>query len=295
MNGIVVGIDYQAPSPGAMRWAAHEAERRGYPVSVVSGHIPLHDLAPLDFPEVADPGLDSIRHDLANWAADYRHGPSEFTTQVEADWPVQALLRHAESDTKMLVVGHRGSGLWERVFTGSTSVAVVGRSPIPVVVVPDDWQGMVDDQDPICVALSLSGSEDPVLDYAFTRAAQLGVKLLVLHAWEVPLTYAWRDGLWGFEDLAVAEKQIPETIERVLEPWRTRFKNVAAEIKFVVDRPVDAVLEYAKTSQLMVLGRHSGAFRRGGLHLGSTVRAVLHHLESPLVVVPHAEVPAADV
>lgn len=49
--------------------------------------------------------------------------------------------------------------------------------------------------------------------------------------------------------------------------------------------PATAVLEAAAEAQLAVLSRH-GAGILGGFAFGSVARAVLHHAETPVVVVP---------
>jgi nucleotide-binding universal stress UspA family protein len=50
--------------------------------------------------------------------------------------------------------------------------------------------------------------------------------------------------------------------------------------------PTVSLLGAATTTQLLVLGRHTGPHHPGGLGLGSTTRQVLHHAPCPVGVVP---------
>jgi nucleotide-binding universal stress UspA family protein len=50
--------------------------------------------------------------------------------------------------------------------------------------------------------------------------------------------------------------------------------------------PGGALLDAAKDAQLIVVGRSTGAHHRGGFHIGSTTRSILHYTPCPVMVVP---------
>ena len=59
--------------------------------------------------------------------------------KVTAGSPSRSCSTRRRGHPRMLVVGRRGLKTFGRALLGSTSVALAGRSPVPVVVVPDDW------------------------------------------------------------------------------------------------------------------------------------------------------------
>ncbi|MGL5811330.1 MAG: universal stress protein [Nocardioides sp.] len=293
MKQIVVGVDELRRAHGAMDWACAEATRMGAAVQIVKAHTALHDLAPVELPASVEPPADEVLTTLEHWAESYRSRAKILRPRVASGSPVYVLLDSLDSDTTaLLVVGHRGVGPAGRIFVGSNSVTVAGKSPVPVVVVPDQWSAEGLDHAPIVVGLCLAAGDDQVLEYAFGRAVDLGAPLTAVHAWDLPPLYslpaAFAAGDAARDDGTQLKDMIARSADRLLEPWRARHPEVDIDLRLVIDRPVGAVLDASEGAQLTVLGRHDGAFRRGGLHLGSTVRGVLHHLRSPVVVLPLA-------
>ena len=176
-------------------------------------------------------------------------------------------------------------------------MAVTSGSPVPVVVAPEQWLQPSMSSAPLVVGVdqrhqsprtAAAGQHDPdreALDFAFDRATQLRVPLIVVHAFEMPML----DG-GSSRDVEACSGRHQEIVEARLAPWRATCPDVEVAIRCVPGPARRALLDAARVAQLTVLGRHSGGHLRGTM-LGSTARGFLHHAEHPVAVVP---VPAAE-
>jgi nucleotide-binding universal stress UspA family protein len=134
------GVDGSPPAAAARRWAAAEADRRGWPLHVVYAlAMPLVMsvyAGPTRFPppdEVTEQG----RRVLAE-AAEHVHGPHPQLRVEEVlalEDPATALLRRS-SPEDLLVVGSRGLGAARSALDASVSVRLAARADCPVAVVP---------------------------------------------------------------------------------------------------------------------------------------------------------------
>jgi nucleotide-binding universal stress UspA family protein len=210
----------------------------------------------------------------------------EFRTPA-GDVP-DALLDAAEG-AAVVVVGRRARSASQSLLVASTSMAVAGRSRVPVVVVPETWIQPSLSSAPVVVGVS--SSLDParprragpgghrVLAFAFARAARLRVPLIVVSAWHVPPLYGWSP-----DDIAGCRRQFSEALDRRLEPWKARHPHVEVVARSVAEPPDQALLEAGLVAQLLVVGRRHRSSR--GLSRRSTARSVLHLANRPVAVVP---------
>jgi nucleotide-binding universal stress UspA family protein len=183
--------------------------------------------------------------------------------------PENELLQHAEQ-ARLLVVGKRGKGVIPRLLVGSTAVAVAGRAPVPVVVVPTDWRQEDHATEPIVVGLDPDPAHHRLLHLAFRRAERLGVPLVIVHGKEV------------HDDAPDVSEHFAEEVRR----WRERFPQVEVRSYVTDHQPAMALLDEAESgAQMVVLGRRQ-AHRFDGFGFGSVTRAVLHYAEVPVLVVP---------
>ena len=132
-SDIVVGIDGSENSTRALTWAIEEAKLRGARVRAVltwsymgqsDGVLGVGTTEP-DARQALQAIIDSCAGDDA--------GIVDAVTVN--DLPVDGLLEEART-ASMVVVGSRGRGGIKGLLLGSTSRAVVERSPVPVVVIP---------------------------------------------------------------------------------------------------------------------------------------------------------------
>jgi nucleotide-binding universal stress UspA family protein len=205
------------------------------------------------------------------------------------------VLLEAVAGGSLLVVGRRGYGGAQRKLVGSTSMAVAARSQVPVVVAPEQWLQPSMASAPLVVGVDEHRAQnvspdrpDPdreALLFAFDRAAQLRVPLIVVHAFEMPLL----DG-WSSRDVDSCRGRYEEAVQARLAPWLAAYPDVEVALRCVPGPPRQALVDAAQAAQLTVLGRHSGGHLRATL-LGSTARGFLHRADHPVAVVP---VPAAE-
>jgi nucleotide-binding universal stress UspA family protein len=123
---IVVGVDTSPESVAALRWAAELASNTGAKLLAVHAEGLLEEGAFV-------PHVDVVRlvsETLAGTAA-----LAGLTSVVEPGTPSDALIRVAHrAGSNHIVVGHRGTGDTGSDI-GSTALALVSRSSIPVTVV----------------------------------------------------------------------------------------------------------------------------------------------------------------
>jgi len=291
-NRVVVAVGGASSGDGAARWAAAEATRLGLPLQIV-GAVPVEpNRAPLHAPDAAtmERHSSATRARLESLAAGLS-GPTTILPVLVAEGPpVQTILDHLDASTALLVLGHRAQSPVQRLTGGSTSIAVAGRSPVPVTVVPDSWQVVADDHRAVVLGMSLEGidgayrTDEDVLTTAFERAWALGAPLQAVHAWQVPALLSWSPA-----DITSFGRRVKEALGEVLEPWVARFPDVELTVSPAAGRPLDVVEDASATAQLVVLGRHTPVRRHGGFHLGSTTREALHHAHAPVLVVPVAQ------
>lgn len=324
-GGVLIGVDTgQDPRTrtdestgrplGALAWAVAEARAAGRPLHLLTACAPLEPLTPTfgrlgtPYPEPGWDDASAALEDLVGHLPDQEAGPA--TTRVTAEtatghaWEV---LLEACPDAGMLVIGQRRLGAVRRWVEGSTSMSVVGRCPVPVAVVPDDWPppGARDTTDPVTVGVDLHPADlraptdgqtgrhlhrhrveraEAAVGLAAAYAARHGVALRVLCSWDPPPELAWSD-----DQLATHEARRATDIESWVEGLPDRPTGLDVRVETSVGRAAERLVAYAASSSLTVVGRHSGLAHTPGRSFGSSTRALLRHAPSPVVVVPPME------
>lgn len=127
---IVVGYDGSPESEAALRWAALLAAALGAAVRAV------HAVGLLEHARLAPPAAHEQRARAVATGAGL--DPSRFEWHFVDGEPGSVLRRESEGvhAAELLVVGTRGAGAHPGTLLGSTSLGLVERSPVPVVVVP---------------------------------------------------------------------------------------------------------------------------------------------------------------
>jgi len=270
---LVVGVDPQGRSAGAVVWAVDQAQQCGVQVRLVS----------------ATEGRPSTHragdHDLGTLAR--RLGVGNVTQRAEVGSPVDVLLDSLDG-ADLLVVGCRSMPHTQRLLVGSTSRAVAAWSPVPVVIVPEAWIQPALASAPVVVGLKpagpaaghADGPDRQVLDFAFSKAAQARVPLIVVGAVEPAWLQAWSPG-----DIKQAHAEAKTVLEDQLAIWQQAYPDVEVVVNCVAEPAGRAIIEASRVAQLTVVGRHASPTLTGTL--GSTGRAVLHHATRPVTVVPH--------
>jgi len=287
-NAVVLGVGADG-FDSALAFAIEEARRTGRPLHLV--HV-------LQFPPgdayvgAYDGVLDSARATLDDAIAEAEElgAPDVAVTAqlVDTGSVVEDLVRRTEG-ASLLVLQHRALSRVKRVFVGSMVHGVAGSADVPVVSVPEGWDPTAPTRGIVTVAVQDPVEAPAILRAGFVEARARGARLVVLHAW-------WLAS--GF-DVVVVDGRIRdewaarsrEEMQPVLTPLREEFSDVDVAVTVRHAPPVEAVLDVAETSDLLVLGRRHHRLPLGS-HLGPVVRAALDHGTCPVLVTPELPVTA---
>ena len=283
---VVVGVDGSKQNQAAIWWASAEAAGTGARLVLLSAvhlgpHLPLAHLEQATVEQRMRGVLDEVAAQVAGTLA------SERIDREVVDGAADDVLLSGHPEARLVVVGKRGLGTVSRLIVGSTSLAVAGRSHVPVAVVPDSWSEHGHTRQPIVVGVDPYRPHHRVLHLAFRRAERLDVPLVAVHGWETP-TAAMMAGAAVDEGIAQWKADARREFDKVVDGWGTHFPHVRLSTVHSDLHPATAILEAAERAQLVILGRHASS-RFTGFTFGSVTRAVLHYSVCPVLVVPTDE------
>jgi nucleotide-binding universal stress UspA family protein len=281
---VVVAVDGTAAGRRALRYGIDLARTYAAPLRLV--HV-QHDnvtLAPMR-PLFPAPSLRGIAERVLSEAADDARrmgwGGEEPETVLARTPRVAAIVDHS-SDARCVVVGRRSSSA-QHLLAGSTTNGLAAHATVPVVSVPESWDPEVRFGQ---VAVGVDGGDRSavLIEAAATMAHDLGARVLVMHAWRPDGQYDAAISGRTFEDRW--EKETRPFLDKLIDPVRTRHPDVKLDVELKYDRPVVALHELARVSDLVVIGRHGDDHGRFTPALGSTARTLIRTSERPVVVVP---------
>ena len=288
---VVVGVEDEAGSGAALRWAAAEAARRGVVLRIVHvWSLPVIGWSDLG----ASPALEASLFaeaavgvvEAAEAAVVDQMGPAAPAIErVTPEGPAAAALVEASLDACLLVVGAHGrDGLAGRRI-GSVAAACAHHATVPVAVIAPDQAGTPDGA-PVVVGVDDSEGARGALRFAAGLAASRGVRLVVVHGWD---RFAWPgpDGTLPESPGDVDARQFAEQllIQMVEEVLERRVEGLEIETRAIGAPAATALLGEADGASVLVVGsRGRGGFAR--LLLGSVGTQCLHHAPCPVVVVP---------
>ena len=289
----VVGVDGSASAHNAVRWAATDAAARKTPMLLVyagvgksgtslSAAVNLRAGTTTNARAHAREALATARA-IARSAVD---DDLDVRIVLESAPPAETLIRYSES-ARMLVLGSRRQSAVARAVLGSVSSVVAAHARCPIAVIPENYvvQSPGPGAGPVVVGLDHSSNDDAVLGTAFDQASHLGASLRAVHACEKT------DPAALFSEYVEYGPRLDPTsgpkrwIDRLLATWGEKYASVDFTTHIATERPSQALLNNARDAQLVVVGARS----RGAIPpmlIGSTSRAVLHHVDIPVIVVP---------
>jgi nucleotide-binding universal stress UspA family protein len=281
-NAVVIGVG-AAGYDEALRFAIAEARRIERPLHLV--HV-LELPAREAYVGAYGGALDIAKATLAEATARAEElaGDDVAVTAelIDNGWVVDDLVRRTEG-AALLVLQHRALGRVRRVFVRSTVHGVAGRAQGPVISVPEAWESERQPTGVVTAAVQDPVEAPVILRAGFAEARARSARLVVLHAWWLASGYdvvvvdgAMRAG-WTARSRA--------ELQPVLARLRQAFPEVEVELSVRHAPPVEAVLDAAETSDLLVLGRRHRRLPLGS-HLGPVVRAALDHGTCPVLVAP---------
>ncbi|MGK8486536.1 universal stress protein [Nocardia asiatica] len=275
---VVVGVDGSTASLAAVRWAAATAARRRAPLHLVhaigvsAGSVPV--LGPLLFEtsglrkagEAALGVGQSIAQEVAGSV-----GEIVVRTFLESSAPVSCLAC-LSANARLLVVGARGLGAFERVLLGSVGIGLIRHARCPVAVVPGfDEPVAAVPQYPVLVGVDGSLCSERAVEIAFDEASVRRVGLVaaaIFAPGDPPARAREQADALLVEKLAIFSDKYPEV----------RVHRLVAE-----GPPAQRLLEESHRAQLIVLGSR-GRGEVAGAALGSVSQAVLQKSRIPVVI-----------
>jgi nucleotide-binding universal stress UspA family protein len=283
---VIAGIDDSRCARKAAQWAAAEAIRRhgalrlihaySLPPAGYSGYNP--------YPATL---LTQLREDgralLADTAAalGHDHPTLDITTeQIQGD--TATVLQQASKDAVLTVVGAHGK---HRISLGTVAAAIAAKNPVPVAVIRP---GDAHTNGPVIVGIDGFPASESAIAFAFDAAALRGAPLIAVHAWTDPAVdgpvAAYSAGIVDPQRIAESEGVL---LAAQLAGWAAKYPDVPVEHVVAHDRPAPALLKYAGTAQLIVVG--TGGHRKlASMLLGSTSHALINRADCPVVVArPH--------
>jgi nucleotide-binding universal stress UspA family protein len=283
---VVVAVDGTADGRRALRYGIGLAKAYDAPLRLV--HVRHENLVLVSprMPLVPDSSLDEVAARVLSDALDEARrlgwegeGPETVLARAPR---VPAIVDHC-ADARCVVVGRRSSRA-HHLVTGSTTNGVAAHAGVPVLCVPETWDPEVRSGQ-VAVGIDCTERSTMLVEAAAAMAHDLGEHLVVMHAWRPDGQYDAAISGRGYEQRWEAETR--PLVDRLVEPAQSRHPDVKIDVDLRYDRPVVALHELARSSDLLVIGRHSdhGRFTPA---LGSTARTVLRTSERPVVVLPAA-------
>jgi nucleotide-binding universal stress UspA family protein len=303
---IVVGVDGSPQAREALRWASRMATELGGDIVVVHA---LGLLEQLHGELVAAHARRAEIRDVVEreWCSSLRRdgtpgsgappggvpGGADWKVVVREGAPVDVLLGvAAEEDADLLVMGSRGIGSAPALALGSTSLHVLQRATLPVLVVPEREHSVVHlRMRRILVGVNGSPTSQAAMEVACRVAVAFGAWVNLVEAIEdvpvFPLGPSVRVSSEG-------EMDAPERVRSSLEQIRQRMRDCGVPVHIEVQRgaPHEVVRKVAAAidADLVVLGCRREC-TDADLLLGSVSRQVAGVLHRPTLVVPEGYQP----
>ena len=289
-NAIVLAVGPDGSTAG-VQFAIAEARRSKRPVHLV--HV-LQIPGGESYVGVYDGALELAKTTLGEAltrAKELAAGEVPVTGEVmDSGWTVQDLLDRSKH-AALVVLEHRRLNKLRRLVTGSFANKVAAKATVPVVSVPEAWDPSANRPHVVTAAVQDPQEAGQLLRAAFAAAKERDAELVVLHAWWLASGYDSVVVDQALRDEWSARSR--EELAPVLKKLKARFPGVDVTVVVRHAPPVEAVLDAAAESQLLVIGRRHHLLPLG-THLGPVARAALDRSPAPVLVTPEPRTAATS-
>lgn len=284
---VIVGVDGSEGSVEALRWAAHEAARRGAPLHVMTcAQLPVTvEAGMVGAGAFAGSTMDAIVHEqeqINQRAVDLARSfglQLTVTGETVLGAPGYALVSASHDDDVVVIGATSHPGRLTDVL-GSVATVVAHRAKGAVVVVHGSGRaerGITR----IVVGVDGSPASDAGLLWATEAALRCEAGLVLVHGWVYPY-------LGSRTSVSEPRDEMRLDAMRVLEASAAKAHELAPAVAchsiITEEGPAKAILDAAADADLIVVGsRGHGGFT--ALLLGSVSRTVLQHAPCPVAVV----------
>lgn len=293
---ILVGVDGGEGGEAAVRYAAEQARRTGAGLKLLHVAPELAYTVAVD-PEKAPTGRARRERVLTEAAALAREllggedAAERVVTEVAFGGRVERLVE-ASRACRLVVLGDQHRPVLDRLVTGSVLAGVAAQSRVPVVRVPAGRHASTGAQPTGRVVAAIKDTDDweGLLDRGLAIAAERDSRLVLLHAWQMPMLY---------DDLIAArvyenewEQRARTALQELLARCAPEHKGVEVEIRVEHAQPAKAIVDASRSADLILLARRPLVVALG--HLGGTGRSVLRESACPVEVLPPAGLPGLE-
>lgn len=286
---VVVGVDGTEGSLVALRWAAHEASRRGWPLQIVTcAQLPMAaEAGMIGTGGFAGSTMDAIVKDqeainrrAVDLARSFGLGPEvKIGGKTILGSPAYALVG-AANEADLLVVGASGHPGRLTDVLGSVATVVTHRAPCPVVVVHGIPRA---DNEIKRIVVGVDGSpgSNQATDWAIDQAVRSAAELVLVHGWVYPYGGARIGASEPRDDMRLDAMR---TLETATASVVDRVPGLQCRSVISEESAAKAIIDAAVDGDLVVVGsRGRGGF--GALLLGSVSRTVVQHSPCPVAVI----------
>lgn len=286
---LIVGVDGTEGSVEALRWAAHDAARRDWP---------LHVMTCAELPVAVEAGLigagpltgstmegivteqENVNQAAVNLARSFGLD-LEVTGETVLGAPAYALVGASLPDDIIVIGATSHPGRLTDMLGSVASVVAHRAKGAAVVVHGADRHDAVIGR--IAVGIDGSGGSDAALQWATEAAVRCNAEIVLVHGW----TYPYHGGRGGS---AEPRNDMRVDAMRTLDASAQSVKALAPSLRchsiISEQSPAKAIIDAGKDADLVVVGsRGHGGF--ASLLLGSVSRTVLQHSTVPVVIVRH--------
>lgn len=280
---VVVGVDGSDDGLRAVRFGTNTVMRHGGDlmlVNAVDDTLMAGAWGVVYDPEVLQAAGVTANEQAKALALELGLEPARLKTEVVMGSPGGVMARLSEV-ADLVVVGRRAASGLERMFVGSTSVAVVANASCPVVVIsaaahpdPVGSRGLVG------VGLQVSPGSEATLKAGFQQAELIGSTLEIVHAVQPPV---------GLFSRKLSPTQLDEQlrfakggIEALAEGLAGQYPGVTYTVQVSASSPINELVSRSAHYDLLVLG--TGEPTIPGFGLGGLLRGLMAHAECPLFI-----------
>lgn len=288
---VLVGVDGTEGSIEALRWAAHEAARRRWPLCVMTcAELPVAAEAGIVGVGVGGGGfagstMDAIVHDHEAMNQRAVHLARSFGLEVDVSGETvlgsagYAVVSAAHPDD-IIVIGATSHPGRLTDLLGSVASIVAQRAHGPVVVVHGTDRRHLTPQR-IVVGIDGSDCSHDALLWAVEEAMRCDAELVLVHAWAYPYTHRHSGNGDPRDEMRLDAMR---TLEAASLEARAMCAPVRVHSIISEENPAKALIDAGNDADLVVVGsRGRGGF--AALMLGSVSRSVVQHASVPVVVV----------
>ncbi len=272
-------------APSAVEYAAREA---------LLAEAPLHIIHVLRMPAVdAYAGVyggvleeaDNTISEAVERARTLTGDGVRITAERVDDGALISHLVHRANHGRLVVLQHRRLSRARRLVTGSTVNAVAAKTTVPVISVPEGWTRT--DRSPVVTVGIQDAQEAPALLRAgFEEARMRHARLAAVHTWW--LDTDWEPSSLDQEYRADRDASTRRELGPIIDGMGIQFPEVKASLEVWNAPPADALLDAARESELLILGRRHHLLPLGS-HLGPVARSILAHGDCPVYLTPEAQ------